>query len=81
MTDTTPVTGEERCPGGTHRKATGDLCCDACWERLPAKIDGRPWKRARIAARKRRGWHEVERINERVRRWLEANPLEVEATR
>ena len=72
---------DTRCPGGDHSKPTSDICCDPCWERLPAKIEGRTWKRARAQARNRRAWHAVEAYNERIRRWLADNPLEKEPAR
>lgn len=68
-----------RCPGGDHTKGPDDLCCDACWDRLPDKIEGEPWKRGRHNARRHRQWQSFERYNERLRRWLAGNPLEVSA--
>jgi hypothetical protein len=72
------------CPGGFHPKdGRGDICCDACWDRLPAKlldVDGTPraWRRRRSQI-KRHSWVSLgedrwwTHNNKTIRDWLAAN--------
>lgn len=71
---------DPQCPGcGRPKEAATDLCCDPCWERLPAKLpvgEGGAmlsWRRRRGTMRVVRDWGGLERINEAIRTWLREN--------
>lgn len=66
---------ERPCPGcGADRGA--QVCCDACWDRVPAKLpigqDGSlmTWRRRIPQARITRDWGRVEELLNAVRAWL-----------
>jgi hypothetical protein len=64
--------GEARCPGGNHANVSGQVCCDTCWRRVPARLPGEsePWRTALHNARAIRAWGRIEDILVPVRDWL-----------
>lgn len=69
--------GALECPGGRHPNTPGQLCCDACWERVPTNLPDWPRWRSRLAAARRSGgygWFIAERIHDAVKAWLSEYP-------
>lgn len=74
------------CPGCGAARGE-DVCCDACWARLPVllpigprgpgAIDGKrlSWRRRLVAARQIRDWGRVEKIAGAIREWLRDHPV------
>jgi len=75
------------CPGGAHPKdGRGDMCCDACWKRIPARlpdVDGsmRPWRARRNRIKRQARWASSvddrwwEHNNRTIRAWLLEHPV------
>jgi hypothetical protein len=68
------------CPGGDHPGVFGELCCDPCWERLPARLPDphtgavRAWRRSIVQARMRKDWRYIERMHGTILAWLREHP-------
>lgn len=58
-----------------------DICCDACWARVPTRVDGfsKPWRTALRGARRRpSSWlaaADFDDIVNAVRAWLSEHPV------
>ena len=65
-----------RCPGGMHDKDPRNVCCDACWARVPTRLskESRPWRTELRNARAIRSWRQIELILTGVRDWLTDHP-------
>jgi predicted amidophosphoribosyltransferase len=69
------MTPELVCPGCGGKKYGNDLCCGACWNRIPRDLPNWPyWRTALKRNRQVRGWISIEKIIEEARRWLLAHP-------
>jgi len=77
MTNTDTEHGTDGvCPGGKHPKDSRNLCCDACWARIPTRLPNtvKPWRTALRVARSINAGNSVERILDGARDWLVDHP-------